>query len=170
MNLNHLYQQVILDHSKYKKGFTKNIKNKEKSLNNSKQVSTFFIIKYSHQVNPICGDEIKTKIYLLKNEEGISKIQWNGNGCAISLASASILSELINNITIKKFKHMFNTFKYMLGMFNVRQIQVNRKHFDDSFKILGDAIVFSGVKYFKARIKCAILPWISVNEAIKNHT
>jgi nitrogen fixation protein NifU and related proteins len=127
-DLTDLYQQVILDHSKRPRNFRK-----LDSANRTAQ---------GH--NPLCGDSYT--IYARVDGDLLSEITFQGSGCAISKASASLLTESLKGKTAAEIKALFEKVHNL--------ITTGR---DDSS--LGKLAVFAGVHKFPARVKCAILPW-----------
>jgi nitrogen fixation protein NifU and related proteins len=127
-DLTDLYQQVILDHSKRPRNFRK-----LDSANRTAQ---------GH--NPLCGDSYT--IYARVDGDLLSEITFQGSGCAISKASASLLTESLKGKTADEIKALFEKVHNL--------ITTGR---DDSS--LGKLAVFAGVHKFPARVKCAILPW-----------
>jgi nitrogen fixation NifU-like protein len=127
-DLNDLYQQVILDHSKSPRNYTK-----LETANRTAQ---------GH--NPICGDHVT--IYLHVDGNTDKDISWQGSGCAISRASASILTTALKGKTVADVKSLFS---------QVHDMVTTGKTNGD----LGKLAVFAGVHKFPARVKCAILPW-----------
>jgi nitrogen fixation NifU-like protein len=130
--LQELYQQVILDHSRSPRNFLKlDVANR---------------IAEGH--NPLCGDRVT--VYLLLENDVIRDVSFQGEGCAISKASASMMTELLKGKTRAEAKAIFNNFHDMVttGTPNLDQ--------------LGKLAVFAGVNKFPARVKCAILPWHAI--------
>jgi nitrogen fixation protein NifU and related proteins len=127
-DLNDLYQQVILDHSKSPRNYTK-----LETANRTAQ---------GH--NPVCGDHVT--IYLHVDGNTVKDISWQGSGCAISRASASILTTALKGKTVADVKSLFS---------QVHDMVTTGKTNGD----LGKLAVFAGVHKFPARVKCAILPW-----------
>jgi nitrogen fixation NifU-like protein len=136
-DLQDLYQQVILDHSKSPRNFFK-----MPSPNRTAQ---------GH--NPLCGDNIT--LFLMMDGETIRDISFQGSGCAISKASASLLTENLKGKTKAEVKSLFE---------QVRQMVTTGKR-DGSD--LGKLAVFAGVHKFPARVKCAILPWHAAMAAVE---
>src|SRR5437016_10612051 len=128
-DLSELYQQVILDHSKSPRNFRK--------LENANRTAQ------GH--NPICGDNIS--LYLLMEGETIKDISFQGSGCAISKAAASILTTAVKGKTKTEVKALFHKVHQMVTTGGVNG------------EDLGKLAVFAGVHKFPARVKCAILPW-----------
>lgn len=138
MNLDNLYQEVILDHYK-------NPLNKSLAKDYDVQV---------HHINPSCGDEITLNITLVDNV--ISRITWDGVGCSISQASVSIASELLAGKTLEVSDLITEEFMDLM--------QSKGKKSGDEL-VLEDAVAFAGVSQYPARIKCALLGWMAIKDA-----
>jgi len=136
-DLSDLYQQVILDHSKSPRNFRK-----LEAANRTAQ---------GH--NPLCGDNIM--LYLLLDGEVIKDISFQGSGCAISKASASILTGALKGKTKAEVKGLFDKVHQM--------VTTGSTDGED----LGKLAVFAGVHKFPARVKCAILPWHAAMAALE---
>jgi nitrogen fixation NifU-like protein len=136
-DLSELYQQVILDHSKAPRNF-----HKLEGANRTAQ---------GH--NPLCGDNIT--LYLLMDGDVIKEISFQGSGCAISKASASILTTALQGRTKAEVKALFDKVHEM--------VTTGRQDGGD----LGKLAVFAGVHKFPARVKCAILPWHAALAAVE---
>jgi nitrogen fixation NifU-like protein len=138
MQLDNLYQEVILDHYK-------NPQNKKLSPTFDAQV---------HHINPSCGDEITLNVTL----EGdlIKGITWDGVGCSISQASVSILTDLLVGKTIEESRGISESFMHLM------QSKGTEKGDE---KILEDAVALAGVSQYPARIKCALLGWMAFKDA-----
>lgn len=138
MNLDTLYQEVILDHYK-------------NPLN--KTLSTTFDVQV-HHINPSCGDEIT--LNLSAADGSITSITWDGVGCSISQASVSIASDLLTGKTFADAQAITDEF--------VGLMQSKGKKVGDE-AILEDAVALAGVSQYPARIKCALLGWMAVKDA-----
>lgn len=138
MQLDNLYQEVILDHYK-------NPQNKKLSATYDAQV---------HHVNPSCGDEIDLNI-TIKNGV-VTAITWDGVGCSISQASVSILTELLTGKTIADAYKIYDEF--------VALMQSKGANAGDE-ELLEDAVALAGVSKYPARIKCALLGWMAFKDA-----
>ena len=136
-DLTELYQQVILDHSKSPRNFRK--------LENANRTAQ------GH--NPLCGDHYT--IYAIMDGERIKDISFQGAGCAISKASASILTEALKGKTKAEVKGLFDKVHDMVTTGKVNGGDI------------GKLAVFAGVHKFPARVKCAILPWHAVVAAVE---
>lgn len=139
-----LYQQVILDQSRARIGNTELLRDAAESPHG-----------HSHQVNPTCGDEIELETELL--DDGTVAVRWTGDGCSISMASASVLSELAADSSVSQMLEIEGAFHELM---HSRGTMVA----DES--ILGDAAAFTGVSKFPARIKCALLAWMAFKDAL----
>lgn len=107
----------------------------------------------AHGNNPLCGDEIAVFLHV---EDGmIKKAHFSGNGCAIAKASASIMTDEVTGKSIEEAKHLFEQFHMML----------TSEHPNEE---LGKLEVFSGVRQFPIRVKCATLAWHTLNAALKD--
>lgn len=139
MELDALYQEVILDHYKHPQ---------HKGL-----LSTYDA--QVHHVNPSCGDEITLNIAL--NKGSISSLSWDGVGCSISQASVSIMSDLVIGKSIDEARVILDNF--------VELMQSKGLKTGDP-EILEDAVSLAGVSKFPARIKCALLGWMAYKDAV----
>ena len=138
MNLDALYQEVILDHYK-------------NPLN--KVLSPTFDVQV-HHINPSCGDEIT--LYLTAADGKIASITWDGVGCSISQASVSIASDLLVGKSFEQAQAITDEF--------VELMQSKGKKVGDE-AILEDAVALAGVSQYPARIKCALLGWMAIKDA-----
>lgn len=136
-DLTDLYQQVILDHSKSPRNYRK-IENANRTAQGH---------------NPLCGDNVT--LYLQMDGEVIRDIGFVGSGCAISKASASLLTESVKGKTKAEVKGLFDRVHAMITTG------------ENSGSDMGKLAVFAGVHKFPARVKCAILPWHAVMAAME---
>ena len=108
------------------------------------------------------GDEINLRVVLsdeLKDgEKTIESISWEGDGCSISMAAASVLSEMAPGMTISELQSYVDAFREMLR--SRGKVTLDEEEY-------GDMAAFSGVSKFMARVKCAMLSWVAVEEATK---
>ena len=145
MDLKQLYQDIILEHGKSPRNLGK-------------------CEGYSHEAkgyNPLCGD--KVHVYLkLDNGKKVGGLTFEGEGCAISLASASIMTELIKGKSFEETKEIMDAFLNMIK--NTSEIRSNRLDEDQKTKLMS----LSGVKQFPMRVKCATLSWHTLVSAIEN--
>ena len=130
--LRELYQDLILDHSKKPKNF--------RALDHANHTAEGF--------NPLCGDRFK--LYLEIQGGVIKDIGFQGSGCAISKASASLMTENVKGKTTTQAKELFERFHHMLS---------NAPNSGTDRASLGKLAVFSGVSEFPVRVKCATLAW-----------
>ena len=141
MNLSEIYTELIAEHNS----------NKE----NKRDIIEFDVEELGH--NPSCGDEITLKI---KYEEGkIKDIAYQGSGCAISQASTSMLIDLVKGKTKKEVEEITDLFLKMI-----------KKEIDDEEvlkEILDEAFVFKNISNMPSRVKCAVLSWHTLRNAIK---
>ena len=145
MNLKELYQEIILDHGK-------NPRNLRKTENFNKDAKGY---------NPLCGD--KVHIYLKLNEnKKVEDISFEGSGCAISMASASIMTDLVKGKEESEVKEIVNDFLDMIK--EKDELSNNILHEDDKTKLM----CLSGVKQYPMRVKCATLSWHTLTSAINN--
>jgi nitrogen fixation NifU-like protein len=138
MELDNLYQEVILDHYKHPE-------NKGLTAEYDAQV---------HHINPSCGDEITLNITL--DGPMVKSVTWDGLGCSISQASVSIMSGLMVGKDMAEAQVVFDNFVELM------QSQ-GSGHPDES--ILEDAVALAGVSQYPARIKCALLGWMAFKDA-----
>ena len=145
MNLKELYQEIILDHGK-------NPRNLRKTENFNKDAKGY---------NPLCGD--KVHIYLkLDEKKKVEDISFEGQGCAISMASASIMTDLVRGKEEFEVKEIVNDFLDMIK--EKDQLNNNILHDDEKTKLM----CLSGVKNYPMRVKCATLSWHTLTSAINN--
>ncbi|MBT91943.1 MAG: SUF system NifU family Fe-S cluster assembly protein [Candidatus Pelagibacter bacterium] len=145
MNLKELYQEIILDYGK-------NPRNLRKIENFNKDAKGY---------NPLCGD--KVHIYLkLDDNKKIKDISFEGSGCAISMASASIMTDLIKGKKEGEVKDIIDDFLEMIK----EKPELNSKNLkvDEKTKLMS----LSGVKQYPMRVKCATLSWHTLTSAINN--
>ena len=141
MDLNDIYQQIILEHSKSKK--------------NKHEIEDFDYEEPGH--NPSCGDEIKIQLKLSDDKKVIKDIAFTGVGCAISQASASIMCDLLRGKSVEEARQLCETF---IGMIR-REITD-----EDSLDALYDALALRNISNMPARVKCAILAWRTLNDIV----
>jgi nitrogen fixation protein NifU and related proteins len=137
--LRELYQQVILDHNKSPRNF--------KKLETANRTAEGY--------NPLCGDKID--IFLDVENNIVKDISFVGSGCAISKASASLMSEAVKGKSVEESKKIFEKFHDLI---------TGKLNEDDSIEELGKLAVLAGVKEFPIRVKCASLAWHTMISAI----
>lgn len=139
--LKELYQQIILDHNKDPKNYGK-------------------LDAHNHDsegYNPLCGDRVH--VYLMVEDGLIKEIRFEGSGCAISKASASVMTTLLKGKTVAEARALFAQFQKMITA---------DVHTPPDVEKVGKMAVFAGVREFPSRIKCAGLAWHTVIAAIED--
>ncbi|WP_062213533.1 Fe-S cluster assembly sulfur transfer protein SufU [Demequina oxidasica] len=142
--LEQMYQQVIMDHAREAHG---------RGLVDLGLPHT----GESHQVNTTCGDEVRLRVVL--DDDTIKSISWEGSGCSISQASISMLTELIEGEDLEMADETIDAFKALM---HAKGQGLDEQRED----MLGDATAFVGVGKYPARIKCALLGWMALKDAI----
>ena len=144
MDLKQLYQDIILEHGKSPRN-----KGRCKEYNHDAQ-----------GYNPLCGD--KVHIYLkLNKEKKVENLTFEGDGCAISLASASIMTEIVKGKSFDEAKDIMSEFLKMVK----GNSEIKSNYLDDDQKI--KLMSLSGVKQFPMRVKCATLSWHTLVSALE---
>ena len=143
MNIKELYQEIILDHGK-------NPRNLRRTENFNKDAK-------GH--NPLCGDKVHVYLKLNENKK-VEDISFEGQGCAISMASASIMTDLVKGKEESEVKEIVNDFLDMIK--EKDQLNSNILNEDDKTKLM----CLSGVKQYPMRVKCATLSWHTLTTAI----
>ena len=136
MNLKELYQEIILDHGK-------NPRNLGRTENFNKDAKGF---------NPLCGDKVHVYLKLNENKK-VEDISFEGQGCAISMASASIMTDLIKGKEEKEAKEIISDFLDMIK--EKENLNTKLLNEDEKTKLM----CLSGVKQYPMRVKCATLSW-----------
>ena len=145
MDLKDLYQEIILDHGK-------NPRNLGKFDNYNKDAKGN---------NPLCGDNVHVYLRLNENKK-VEDIAFEGHGCAISMASASIMTDMVRGKEEKEVKEIVNDF---LGMIKEKDsLETNILKEDEKTKLMS----LSGVKQYPMRVKCATLSWHTLTSALDN--
>ena len=143
MNLKELYQEIILDHGK--------------NPHNLKKIENFNKDAKGH--NPLCGDKVHIFLKLNDNKK-LEDISFEGQGCAISMASASIMTDLLKGKEEKEVKEIVTDFLEMIK--EKDEIKTNLLKDDEKTKLM----CLSGVKQYPMRVKCATLSWHTLTSAI----
>jgi len=138
--LKELYQQVILDHNKNPRNFRK--------MENANH--------FAEGYNPLCGD--KLNIYVEVEEGKIKDISFQGSGCAISKASASLMSSMVKGLPVEEAEKLFEKFHAVI---------TGKITDEKEIEELGRLAVFAGVREFPSRVKCASLAWHTMTAAFK---
>ena len=144
MDLKDLYQDIILEHGKSPRNFGK-------------------CEKHTHEAkghNPLCGDQVQ--IYLkLNDKKKVENLTFEGSGCAISIASTSIMTELVKGKSLEIAKKIVFDFLNMIK--NTSEIKSDQLNNEQKIKIMS----LSGVKQYPMRVKCATLAWHTLTSAIE---
>ena len=159
--LDGLYQEIILDHARAPHGY--GLREKASAE--------------SHQINPTCGDEVTVRLHANAGDTQIESISWEGHGCAISQSSASVLSDLVHDLEPEELHARIAAFRTLMRSKGASTVSAAVAADDaaasaaEDDDLLGDAVVFAGVSRYVARIKCAMLPWVAVEDALSRfHT
>jgi len=139
--LSELYQQVILDHNKKPRNF-----HKLEAANRS-----------AEGFNPLCGDQLN--VYLQIEDDRIKDVSFEGSGCAISKASASMMTQAVKGKTKPEIEELFGEFHRMVTGDLDAESDPNK---------LGRLKIFAGVREFPVRVKCATLSWHTMRAALQN--
>lgn len=141
-NIDELYQQVILEHNKKPQNFRK--------IENASN--------HAEGYNPLCGDHLQ--VYLNVDDHNIIQdITFEGDGCAISKASASMMTSSLKGKSVDEAKELFKEF---------HQLVVGELDPQKDTHVLGKLKIFAGIWHFPARVKCASLCWHTMNGALEN--
>ncbi|MDI3270212.1 MAG: SUF system NifU family Fe-S cluster assembly protein [Bacillota bacterium] len=138
MSLDDLYQELILEHARYP---------------HHRGTLADPTVTLDAQ-NPTCGDEIHLQLKLSGDERKIEDIAFSGHGCSISQASASMMTDLVLGLSVKEALEKVQAFQDMMRTGEPREG-------------LGDAVALAGVSRFPVRIKCALLAWMALKEALE---
>ena len=139
--LSELYQQVILDHNKKPRNFHK--------LETANRTAEGY--------NPLCGDQLS--VYLQVEDDEVIDVSFEGSGCAISKASASMMTQAVKGKNKREAELLFDEFHRMV---------TGRLNEESEPNQLGRLKIFSGVRDFPVRVKCASLPWHTLHAALNN--
>lgn len=145
--MDQMYQQVILDHAQnpHRRGL--------------KELPEAARSGESHQVNPTCGDEVTLRIELSPDAAVITALSWEGQGCSISQASVSIMGDLVAAKSPAEAERIGEIFRALM--------RSRGAGLDDALEDeLEDATAFTGTAKFPARIKCALLGWAALRDAL----
>ena len=137
--LSELYQQVILDHNKKPRNFRK--------LENANHTAEGY--------NPLCGDQLT--VYLNVEDDRVQEVAFEGSGCAISKASASMMTQAVKGKSKEEAERLFKEFHSMVTG------ELDEENEENS---LGHLTIFAGVREFPVRVKCATLPWHTMHAAL----
>jgi nitrogen fixation protein NifU and related proteins len=139
MQLNQLYQEIILDHYKRPHG---------RGLREPFDAE-------AHHVNPTCGDEVTLRVRIV--DDIVEDISYEGMGCSISQSSASVLHELLRGGSVADTLKRHEAFVTLMA---------GRGQVEPDEALLEDAVAFAGVAKYPARVKCALLPWMAYKDAL----
>ncbi|HVV13378.1 Fe-S cluster assembly sulfur transfer protein SufU [Amycolatopsis sp.] len=139
MNLESMYQDIILDHYKNPHG---------RGLRDPYDAESF-------QVNPTCGDEVTLRLKL--DGEKVADISYEGQGCSISQASTSVLTDLVVGHSVGEALKTMDAFV---------ELMQGRGQVEPDEDVLEDGIAFAGVAKYPARVKCALLGWMAFKDAL----
>jgi nitrogen fixation protein NifU and related proteins len=140
--LESMYQQIIIDH--YKRP-------------HHHQLLDDFDAEV-HHVNPTCGDEVTMRVRLADGT--ISDIGWDGEGCSISKASTSVMTDLVIGEPVEEALRINDVFLRLMQSHGQAELS------DDEMDALDDAVAFEGVSKYPARVKCALLGWMAMKGAV----
>ncbi|MCP2169485.1 Fe-S cluster assembly sulfur transfer protein SufU [Goodfellowiella coeruleoviolacea] len=143
MQLQQMYQEIILDHYKnpHRRG-----------LREPYQAEV-------HHVNPTCGDEVTLRVHLAGDGGAatVSDVSYEGQGCSISQAATSVLTDLVVGRTVAEAFQTMDAFV---------ELMQGRGHVEPDEDVLEDGIAFAGVAQYPARVKCALLGWMAFKDAV----
>ncbi|SLJ37340.1 Fe-S cluster assembly sulfur transfer protein SufU [Mycobacteroides abscessus] len=143
MRLEQMYQEVILDHYKHP---------------HHRGLREPFAAEV-HHVNPTCGDEVTLRVFVEDNK--IADVSYDGQGCSISQAATSVLTDQVIGLTVDEALKTVASFNEMIS---------SRGTIDGDEDIIGDGIAFAGVSRYPARVKCALLGWMAFKDALVQAT
>jgi nitrogen fixation NifU-like protein len=139
VNLESMYQEIILDHYKHPHG---------RGLRDPFDAESF-------QVNPTCGDEVTLRV---KIDDGkVADVSYDGQGCSISQASTSVLTDLVVGHTLEE---AFTTMDAFV------ELMQGKGKIEPDEDVLEDGVAFAGVAKYPARVKCALLGWMAFKDAV----
>lgn len=165
-DLQNLYQTIILEHSKARHG-SGDLTPLAQAV--ALGAASGLRVAESHQINTTCGDEVTLRVSLgagAGTDPGtdpgtadvvVTDLVWTGEGCSISQASASILTDTLRGLGTTEARALLENFREMLR---------SRGKIEPDEEILGDAAAFGGVSRYPARVKCAMLPWVAFEAAL----
>ena len=140
-----MYQEIILDHYRHP---------------HHKGLRDPFDAEVSH-VNPICGDEVTLRVALSDDGENVVDVSYDGQGCSISQAATSVLTEQVIGQSVGQALKTVTAFTEMVS---------SRGNVAGDEDVLGDGIAFAGVAKYPARVKCALLGWMAFKDALAQAT
>ncbi|KUI39829.1 Fe-S cluster assembly sulfur transfer protein SufU [Mycobacterium sp. GA-2829] len=141
MRLEQIYQEVILDHYKHP---------------HHRGLREPFGAEVRH-VNPTCGDEVTLRVALTDDGETVADVSYDGQGCSISQASTSVLTDLVIGESVGDALKTVAAFTEMVS---------SRGTIEGDEDVIGDGVAFAGVSKYPARVKCALLGWMAFKDAV----
>ena len=141
MRMEQMYQEVILDHYKHPH---------HRGLREPFGAEVF-------HVNPVCGDEVTLRVALSEDGQTVADISYDGQGCSISQAATSVLTEQIIGQSVPDALKTIDAFAEMVS---------SRGSVQGDEEVLGDGVAFAGVAKYPARVKCALLGWMAFKDAL----
>lgn len=140
MRMEQMYQEVILDHYKHPHN---------RGLREPYGAEV-------HHVNPTCGDEVTLRVHL-GDDGDVADVSYDGQGCSISQASISVLTDQVIGLPVTEALGVVDSFNQMIG---------SRGTVEGDEDVIGDGIAFAGVAKYPARVKCALLGWMAFKDAV----
>jgi len=144
--LDDLYQEIILDHYRTPRHRAATLDPHDVHV---------------HHANPLCGDELDLRLRVGDDGQGrptVAAVAYDGDGCSISMASASVMSEAVTGRTLADADDVAEAFRLMMHGEGVKREED-----------LGDGVAFTGVAKFPVRVKCALLGWMALRDAIRTY-
>jgi nitrogen fixation NifU-like protein len=145
VRLEQIYQTVILDHYKHPQ---------HRGLREPFGAQV-------HHVNPICGDEVTLRVALSDDGDHVVDVSYDGQGCSISQAATSVLTEQVIGQSVGQALTTVTAFTEMVS---------SRGSVPGDEDVLGDGVAFAGVAKYPARVKCALLGWMAFKDALSQAT
>ncbi|KAA0023575.1 Fe-S cluster assembly sulfur transfer protein SufU [Antrihabitans cavernicola] len=139
MRMEQMYQEVILDHYKHP---------------HARGLREPFGAEV-HHVNPTCGDEVTLRVDIQDGK--IADVSYDGQGCSISQASTSVLTDQVIGLPLDEAMKVVDAFNEMIG---------SRGSVEGDEDVIGDGVAFAGVSKYPARVKCALLGWMAFKDAV----
>jgi nitrogen fixation NifU-like protein len=141
LRIEQMYQDVILDHYKHPQ---------HRGLREPFAAQVF-------HVNPICGDEVTLRVALSDDGTSVADISYDGQGCSISQAATSVLTQQVIGQSVPEALKTLEAFTEMVS---------SRGKVEGDEEVLGDGVAFAGVAKYPARVKCALLGWLAFKDAL----
>ena len=143
MSIEGMYQEVILDHHRHPIG---------RGLREP-------FGGQAHHINTSCGDELTVRVALSADGTRVEDVSWEGDGCAISVASMSVLCDNLTGATVEQSLQSHGAFLELMH---------SKGQGTADPDLLADAVAFTGVAQFPARVKCALLGWMAFEDALSH--